>query len=480
MRASDWKVRTLAALLAGTSRQPLPKEAAGVSLAPEANLQTLSLLGLMGQALRFTPPASPARFDAETHPQDARTPLPESLRRPLLRLLNGRTATEHPAMALATAFDDLRLRPHPFDLPRLDGFVRSHADRLGTTAQHWASAKQDDALYDEDETIDPQNWARAAAGRRAGFLEAMRRSEPVAALALLESAWPHDAPDTRARLLASLRPTLSEADRAFLEAVVKDRAPRVRTLAVRMLQQLGGGAGNAALDALKTRLVRGETGFLRKRSTLSLELPATVREHTAPGWIREQFAEISFAELAKALSLDEFEVIEAAAREPQESKRQRLLTGLALVATADRRLDLFEAIVSNHLPAAWELLFQTGLHGLEPMSAQERLRWANALVAPYGARLPTSYLLWSWLYRLLAQPGPAALANTILNTRWLDDLADLEKQGPQWLEVNAALCPPERRAGMRARLAPLDPVANNTALALLDILIAMENTRPHA
>ncbi len=476
MSALHWKAKAMSTLLSGTSRQPLPIEAAGVPLAPDASLQVLSLLG---QALRFTPPEPPAQFAIEAYPHDTRTLLPDVVRRPLLRLLAGRTATEHPALALAAAFDDLSLRPHPFDLPRLEAFVRSHADQLGATARQWARPKQDDVMFDEDEVIDEQNWTQASPRQRAAYLEQVRRIDPAAALALLESAWPKDTADTHMRLLACLRPTLAEMDRAFLEGLRKDRTLRIRTLAARMLQQLGGGVKNPALEAVLTRIIRGETGILRKQLTLSLSLPATVKDHAVLGWLREQFTEVSFAELAGALALDELDLIEAAARDEHEAKHQRLLVGLALVASADRRLDLFESIVGDHLRTAWELLFQSGLYSLEHMPHGERLRWAQALVAPYGHNPPTSLLLWTWLHRLLTQPGPAALVGTILNTRWLDEVSDLKKQGPQWFEVIAALCPPERRADLRARFALHDPVTSNTAVALLDILIAMENTRRH-
>ena len=86
---------------------------------------------------------------------------------------------------------------------------------------------------------------------------------------------------------------------------------------------------------------------------LMLEVPATVKEQAAPVWIREAFADIGFDELAKALALTEADVIAAS------SKDANLLLGLALVATQDRRLDLLETIVADHLPQAWEQLEQT-------------------------------------------------------------------------------------------------------------------------
>ena len=476
MSVLDWKARAMSSLLTGTSRQPLPAEAAGITLRQDASLQVLSLLG---QALRFVPPEPPAHYEIETWPLDTRTLLPDSVRRPLIRLLAGRSETEHPALAIAAAFDDLRLRPHPFDLSRLEAFVRSHADQLGTTTQQWARPKQDTAGYDDDEVIDEQNWAQAPAKQRAAYLEQARRTDPAAALALLQAAWPNDTADTHVRLLACLQPTLAATDLVFLGNLSRDRAPRVRSLAARMLRQLGAGAENPALKSILTRINRHKSGILRERLALSISLPALVKDQAAFGWLREQFSEVSFVELSSALALDEFDLIRAAARYQDEGNPQRLLVALALVAIADRRLDLFEFIVRKHLHNAWELLFQTGLYSLGHMPRSERLRWANALVAPYGQKLPTSLLLWSWLHRLLSAPGPEGLIDTILKTRWLEELGDLEKQGPHWLEVIVALCPPGHYADLRIRLAMAERLASNTALALLDILMEMENTRKH-
>lgn len=230
MSAPRFKVDVLSALLAGTARQPLPswpRVLHGSEGAPH-------LLSLTGQALRFEPPAAPTHFNVEPVIEDHRRILPDTLRRPLLRLLSGKANTEHPTLAIARGMDQQRLRPHPFDLPKLDGFTRKHAEQLGTTAQSWADSKSDvdesGGFYDRD-ILDETNWTQSTLPRRALFLEALRGTDAAKARELLEAAWPKETADARTRLLRALSSELSVADEPLLQSLQKDRSPRVRQLA---------------------------------------------------------------------------------------------------------------------------------------------------------------------------------------------------------------------------------------------------------
>jgi hypothetical protein len=473
MNTTLLKTQVLASLLAGTTRQPIT--------AVTGENAALNALSLTGQALRFERPAAPAQFAVEPAIADTRTVLPDNLRRPLLRLVTGKLATEHMPLALAHAFDRLRLRPHPFDLPRMDNFVRTYAEQLGATAQFWARPKDEAAQpigYFDDETLTDANWTQATLGRRADYIEGRRAQDKAAARGLVEAVWPQENADVRFRLLQALETTLDATDKPFLDTLDKDRAPRVRALAHRLLVRLGAGTGeNPALKDLLTRIKRSETGFLRKRAVLALELPANVKDQAAPMWIRGAFADIGLHELASALALSETDLIDASA------KNGNLMLGLALMATSDRRLDLFAQIVDG-LPEAWALLEQTGLRDLEPMSAAERLRWAAILVAPYGRKLPAVYLLWSWLHRALRQPAPPQMFETLLSANFLEGLADLDKQGSAWMELMAAMCPAPQRERLRVGLSAFESAITASAMPLLDILNAMEavmeKARPNA
>jgi hypothetical protein len=225
-------------------------------------------------------------------------------------------------MAIARTLDQLRLRPHPFDLPKLDAFVRRHADQLGVTAQHWARSKTDTTefvgYYDRD-LLDETNWMQATLAHRATFFEAQRRADAAQARALLETTWPQENADARARLLQSMQIHLGAADQPFLDSLQKDRSPRVRQLAQRLLAKLGVTTENPALKEALERITRTQSGVLRKRPILTLQLPATVKEQTAPRWIRETFAEVTLEELAAALALSETEIVEASAKDSNRS-----------------------------------------------------------------------------------------------------------------------------------------------------------------
>jgi len=471
MSPTIFKTEALPSLLAGVARQPLPPQ---LGTNPKAALHALSLTG---QALRFERPGVPAQFALEPVVEDDRSLLSDSLRRPFLRLLAGKNVTEHPTLAIARVMDELRLRPHPFDLPRIDTFVRRHAEQLGATAQHWARSKDDTAetagYYDRD-LLDETNWTQTTLGRRAGFLEALRRTDANHARTLLEAVWQQDKADARARLLQAMQIGLSSSDQPFLEGLQKDRSPRVRQTAKRLLAKLGvTSTENLAVNAALERITRKETGLLRKRHVLKLELPTTAKEQVAPIWIREAFAEVTLEELTQALSLNEAELVEASAKDTN------LLVALALIATVDNRLDLFASII-DHLPNAWELISFSGLQDFGAMTRAERLRWAEILIRPYGRKLPWGYTEWSWLHKMLEGPAPELLIQNALGSDWADHPKGTGAHTQFWMEVVASLCPASQRQALRARLEAFDTVHTSTALPLLHLLDALENSKPHA
>jgi len=478
MNAATLKAHALPALLAGVGRQPLSHRAILDELGHGGDPATaLKILSLTGQALRFERPLPPPGFSIEagiTDIQDRRPILPDPMRRPLLRLLSGKRPSDDLALALAWAFNRCKIRPHPFDLPRLDAFVRAHAELLGRTAQHWAEQQKDTAAqprgYFDADQIDETTWKNAPPARRARYIAEQRKQDPAAARTLVESVWTQESADARVRLLAAFESGLNSGDQLFLEGLLKDRAPRVRSLAQRFLARLSGRSGeHPALMACLERIRRSTAGLLKKRPVLALELPATLKEHEARGWIRETFAEVSCEELASALELTETEMIDAA------EKDANLLLALAWMATQDGRLDLLEQLTAGPLADAWEQLSQCGVPDLAMMPFDQRQRWAAILIGPYGVKPPASYPAWSWLHRSLEGPAPEVLIDSVLRSpRWLGQLLDDNKFTAEWMELLAALCRSSHRARLRALIAPLDPPLTLTALTLLDILDSME------
>lgn len=463
--------KVLPSLLGGTSRHPLPGE-----LIPTSSTNSdgaLEMLSLMGQALRFERTSTPDSFIVEPEIKDDRKIVADHLRRPLIRLLTAKNFTDHPARAVARAFDRLRLRPHPFDLPLVDAFVRSNAEKLGPTAQHWTDRQKADAAtrsYFDPELIDESNWAQATTSRRVTYLEQRRRDNADAARGLVESRWPQEDADARFRLLQVFQTGLSAADQPFLSTLEKDRAPRVRALAAKFLARMGADSKNPALGACVERIKQGKGGLLRKRMTLQLELPANVKDQAASRWILQAFAEVSLAELAGAFKITETELIEACAKD------EPLLLALAIMATNEHRLDQLELVIAN-LPNAWERMCEAGLDTLGTMAESDRQRWQEIIVHPYRKELPMIYSRWDWLYRITDAHAPASVMSLILDAKLLKRVP--EHESVVWFELTTAICPMPQREELREQLADFDQSLTTAPFALLDILNGMENDHTH-
>jgi hypothetical protein len=473
MNVITLRAKVLPSLLEGTSRHPLSGDLIHPS-SPSSD-GTLEMLSLMGQALRFERPSTPESFIVEPEIKDERKIIADGLRRPLIRLLTAKNVTEHPARALARAFDRLRLRPHPFDLPLIDAFVRSNAEKLGPTAQHWADRQKAEAetrSYFDPELLDESNWTQPTLSRRAAYLEQRRREDADAARALVESTWAQEEADARFRLLQVLQTRLSMSDQTFLSTLEKDRAPRVRALAARFLARLGAGSVNSALGACLERIKQSQSGLLRKRTTLQIELPANVKDQAASRWVLQTFADVSFGELAGAFKVTEKELIAAAAKD------EPLLLALALIATNERRLDLLELVVAN-LPNAWERMFEAGLDALGTMTESERQRWEEIVVHPYRKDVPTTYSLWDWLHRITDAEAPPSVMSIALHAKLLTKVPEHESGSAPWVEMMAAICPASQRPELREQLTKFDQSQTVTPLALLEILDGMENDRIH-
>lgn len=470
MNAAELKSQVLPLLFTGTRR-----DAANhlLALGSDRERSVLNALSLAGQALRFTRPSVPSEFAVEHWPRDERRILPDRLRPSILRLLD--RSTDDTARALARALEREKLRLHPFDLPRLDGFVRRYAERLGATAEYWVQretpAQRSHGYFEADE-LTPENWTQSSLRTRVQFLKSLRKLDLETARKLLEKSWTAENPGSRVQLLSTLLLGLSQSDQPFLESIQRDRAPRVRGLVRRMLANLSGSAGgNLALAACMERIQRSTTGLLKKRQTLKLELPATVKEHEANRWIQEQFADVTLEGLARACEMSDHELVDAA------EKDNNLLFALALIASREKRFDLLDAI-TEELPDAWGRMAElTSDDDLEKDGA-ELADWACALIKP-KKWLPEALLpAWSWLHRQIDGSLPAGIMQQLLAAKeWTEQLESEKKGGSEFVQVICALSPPELRTKLRAQLEPLEADRRDKGTMLLDILDELENLK---
>jgi hypothetical protein len=467
MNADHLRSRVLPILLSGTRRDGSDQL---LALAPDRAGAVLNAVSLTGQMLRFTRPSPPAQFAVEHWPRDDRRIVPDSLRSPIARLLD--RSTDDTGRALALALERRRLRPHPFDLPKLESFVRRYADRLGATAQYWVqreSAAPAQYGYFEAQELTPENWTESPLRPRVQFLKSFRKQQPEAARKLLEQSWPGENPDSRLQLLSTLQHNLSTEDRQFLENIQKDRAPRVRTLVHRLLSTLSGSSAETpALAACMERIQKSKAGLVKKRLALKLELPATVKEHEVNRWIQEQFADLTIETLAQAFQLPGKEFIEAAAMD------DNLLFALALITFRDNRIDLLDRI-TDELPDAWGRMSGLGFNDDLQLDSEDTLEWATALIKPKKWLPDVPFPAWSWLHRQIEGPLPAPLMREILSAKtWTEHLEPEKKGGAEFIQAICALCPPELRGTMRVQLEPLEIDRKDKGRMLLDILDELE------
>jgi hypothetical protein len=469
MNSDELKSRILPVLLTGARRDT------GQNFAPGSDREhsVLNALSLAGQALRFTRPSVPNEFAVEHWPGDERRVLPDRLRPAILRLLD--RSTEDTARALAFALHKKKLRPHPFDLPRLEGFVRRYADWLGATAQYWVQSKapvQQTHSYLEADELTADNWTESSLRPRVLFLKALRRQDPHAARKLLEKGWSSENPDGRVQLLSILQLDLSPHDEPFLESIRKDRAPRVRALAHRLLSTLSGSSSdNPALAACMERIQKSKAGVLKKRYALKLELPATVKEHDANRWIQEQFADVTLGSLALACEMSERQVVEAA------EKDNNLLFALALMASREKRFDVLDA-VTDELPDVWGRMSELTADDDLEKDAGELPAWVRALIKPKQWLPEVPFPAWGWLHRQIEGPLPAGIMRDVLASKtWNEQLDSDKKGGTEFVQVICALCPPELRGTIRSQLEPLEADRKDKGSMLLDILDALETLK---
>ncbi len=464
----------LEALMQGTARRPLhPAGVLSEGLEAGADDTPVRMLALAVQAQLYDLPARPERFEEAAAAGDERPIVPGDVRPSILRLVTGKgnPPDDPAAVALAQGLGRHGFRLHPFDIPRLAGFVRKHAEMLGIaladTEGEPTAAASAWALW---ETLDENNWMLATPARKASFIADLRLSDPAKARALVAAQLPLEKAEVRLRLIDALGAGLSSEDRPLLESFAADRAPTVKRAVTRLLARLPGtGAADAQIAELLSRITQGSAGLLRKRITLSLQMPANVKSVAAEiDWLATNFGGIGCSALAHAFGMSPEALLEAAHDDG------RLLRGIAFSACAERNWPIISAIANSRLADIWTSFLQTGLGSFGLVTASERSDWASAAIP---TRLNLSGLdryHVSALHAAMEGPLPLAQARAVFRaaTQSRHISADL-------LTAAVALMPDGGLEEVSQTLAPLPPDIAGRARLLADILIRLkEGPRP--
>jgi hypothetical protein len=212
----------------------------------EAELRLLALSGQFLDALVTAEPLGIVQMSPDV-PVLTMPTLPETLRalarrilrtmretrqrRDLLAFVAARGWTLHPGDWMPSTSED--------DIPDVYAPWRDWVEGLASPAKSATAG-----------ALTAENWDDYWPAARNVALAALRRRDAAAATALLAAKLGGENAEARLRLVGMLATGLSNADRAFLESLASDRAPKVKALAAALLARLGHGpaAGEEATE----------------------------------------------------------------------------------------------------------------------------------------------------------------------------------------------------------------------------------------
>lgn len=448
----DVQARIRQAFLLGLARQPLTTPPSLTALIGHATSEpALALLALAGQRQRFASPqpgAAEVPELARRMHQDPRPILPPQARRALMRLA-GSVPAAHAASVMQCAARRIGragCRIHPFDLPELARHIKSDAENLGPAerahlALTGADAEDDGGQVMFYDQITVENWATFPKAQRRAFVAELRRTDPAAGRALIESVWKAEPAPVRAALLEALATGLGPDDMPFLQGLATDRADTVKATAARLVARL------PSTEAFEKRLAAA-AGCFRKTGTglgrvmaamgvasaggLTFQLPGDPKNLAELHTAREQlFSGLTIRALAAAVG-DEPEALVAALPDDEFHIIVLLLdTALADgdVASANRIAAIW--LLSRQTPAAQRLAtlaerLRTPLESGEARDLITSPAWAATIRAFEEAQTPAA----------AKDDGQLVLAATLMPRETI----------PAFLDSLAALTPVSARA----------------------------------
>ncbi len=284
---STWQDLVTASLL-GTERTAVPPSAvpggpaqAGAPADPAALLLDRAALLTVARRGGQRPEQARPRPPAEPDPAPAVSP---AAGRRLARMLGG----EHPDVLAewlsAAVARGLRVPAHllPSLLDRVrrgsqaDAELRRLTALAGGSRARWlaglnpdwkfvtAHAPAGDHAPDGDDA-----WRLGSAGRRRGYLSALRARDPGAARELIAGSWDAAAPDERVMFVNVIAGGPSLADEPLLEAALDDSSAWVRKMAADVLAALPGSALGQRMAGRALGCLRLGGGILSRRLVAS-------------------------------------------------------------------------------------------------------------------------------------------------------------------------------------------------------------------
>ncbi|MBV8567999.1 MAG: hypothetical protein JO273_21340 [Methylobacteriaceae bacterium] len=467
-------------LILGTARQSAPvAQAFGGLIDPADPKATLKGLALLGQRSRFIRPPAAQALVFQSLFADERAVVAAAARPLFLALFSGKggNSTDSLGLAVADAMARKHLKLHPFDLPRLDDFVRAHSDRLGASAAAWAERNANEKSTDPQgysylDTLDVTNWMHGRPAQKTAFISALRAKEPGLARELLAGAFPSEQAPVRVGLVKALAERLSPADAPFLEGLANDRAPSVREAAESLLARLPGSplAAKRLKDCL-SRIKAQKRGVLRQRTVLTIDYPATLQDWQRLSWALATFGALGLGDFAQGLGLSVDELVEPAADDPN------LATILALQASQEGRFDLLARLVRNGAANAWTSILQVDdFRVSEPSVAAA---WSASAIQPDLWQEMPQAAAFVRLYERLRMPLLERVVTCLFASTAWQAFAGLCAQQPPPVAADtvgaiAALTPATQRSQLREEVAAFEPSVTARAISAMSLLDHIE------
>jgi hypothetical protein len=424
------------ALLAGVARAPLgadvPLQDVLAGVPEPLRLWHLVAANDLWQRAGCALPHTPE----QTPPCPAASTCPRAAERVLQLILQG-IHSEQLASWLALARRHGVALPHGMLVALLELGMQKPALRadlaplLGPRG-HWLVAQHPEwsTHYGAAGPATPEtHWQLGSASQRHAALQAMRRSDPAAALAALEADWASEPQEHRLPLLAQLAIGLGPADEAFLERVLDDKRKEVRTLAQQLLVAL---PGSQLVERCKARL----HGIVGAPPALPLTLPekcdkAMKRDGIGvdsypglgekAGWLFDLMRNVPPAHWSAQWQLAPRQVLDLfAGHDFHDALLMGVVHACSRTFGAHRTQadsDWFVMLMSEALPPMPGqpiTLLQRGMQHL-PLPEQERivLRWLDAPAS--GLRADTRALAWAeQRYIVSGEAMPLALSQRML------------------------------------------------------------------
>jgi hypothetical protein len=460
------------AMFLGLARQSLPVPEAIQTLLATTSQQepVLAVLALAAQRQRFDRPTMERTADGDPEAArrlhaDQRPIIPEPARRLLLRLANGVEKGLADAVVSTAVHRIMRagFRLHPFDLPRLIGYIKGDARCLGLAERAYLllsdTSTESDAPSLLHAEIAAENWTKFPKGHRVAFLREERRKDPAGARALIESAFKSEPAAVRADLLAALEIGLSANDLPLLEGMTVDRAESVRNVASRLTASIPG------TPAYASRLAEAARCFARTASTVSGILKRVGLASSA---------DVTFAP-PKRSNVTE-----------QRGALAHLFEGYSMTEIAATA-----AITIDELVSALPVDDDTVLTALCNRAQRDRdeeamLRLATHRITNLDAKRFSLAALLAWLAENLAGPVPAEFGKNLLpSAAWQATIAQRKEavtpgamKDDGTLIWTAAILPTGLLPSFQEAMTALQPATTRSARDFTDLVLALDTLQP--